>query len=184
MDNSSRAPLTYNVKRRTPEARGKSWIGTIFFGIGLLISSSLMLMMTLGSGSPFIVLGIVFWTKSNTSQNGTITFYDDRIVYHCRNEKFVLLPGQVSHVTQSGTLIKIVFSGKTLTLVSDRASEITRNVNAFISAYAGNNAAPQTAQAPANTQSISPDDIRKYKQLVDEGIITQEQFNEIIKKNA
>lgn len=201
MDNSSRAPLTYNVKRRTPEARGKSWIGTIFFGIGLLIFSSLMLMMTLGSGSPFasltgrsgaellfavpfIVLGIVFWTKSNTSQNGTITFYDDRIVYHCRNEKFVLLPGQVSHVTQSGTLIKIVFSGKTLTLVSDRASEITRNVNAFISAYAGNNAAPQTAQAPANTQSISPDDIRKYKQLVDEGIITQEQFDEIIKKNT
>lgn len=81
-------------------------------------------------------------------------------------------------------MIKIVFSGKTLTLVSDRATEITKNVNAFISAYS-NNEFMQTAPEPAaNTQSLSPEDIRKYKQLVDEGIITQEQFDEIIKRNT
>ncbi|MCR5805273.1 MAG: SHOCT domain-containing protein [Clostridia bacterium] len=201
MENTNQAPLTYAVKRRTPEARRKSWIGTAFFGIGLLYFAILMLLMTLGSGSPFssltggsglelffsvpfIVLGIVFWTKSNNSQNGTINFYNDKIVYHCRSEKYVLLPGQISHVSQSGTMIKIVFSGKTLTLVSDRATEITKNVNAFISAYS-NNEFMQTAPEPAaNTQSLSPEDIRKYKQLVDEGIITQEQFDEIIKRNT
>lgn len=206
MENTNTPRAVYNTKRRTPSARGKSWAGTLcfFFGaiaflgilaFGIIRSNEAILIWMLVSVVP-IVLGIVFWARSGVEQNGTISFYDDRIVHKCRNEVFEFFPGQISSVVQSGNVVKIVFAGKTLTFVSVQAAIITQNINAFISAYAPGNAgyaapaaapvaAPAAAPAPAAPAAPAVDkaeEIRKYKQLVDDGVISQEQFDAIIKK--
>lgn len=192
MDNQKNSPVTFNIKRRTPEARGKSWAGTLVFGFGLLIFAAALFlgvmriienMALMLIAVPFIVVGIVLWTKSNNAQNGTLTFHSDMIMYKCGSESFKMLPGQVTHVNQSGNQVRIIFAGKTLYIVSPDATQITHNVNAFMAAY--NNLAPQAAApapAPVQKSAPDPDEIRKYKQLVDEGIITQQQFDEILKK--
>ena len=76
--------------------------------------------------------------------------------------------------------------------MSNQAALITQNINAFIAAYVPGNAGyavPATsvapvapAPAPAAPVVDKAEEIRKYKQLVDEGVLTQEQFEEIVKK--
>lgn len=200
--NTAAPRATYRIKRRTPRARGLSWAGTILF---ILIIPAIFLAISLGRfftetqimlyiGGMFILvaLAIAFWIMSGVSQNGVLSFYDDRIVSVCGYEKFEMMPGQVSAAMQSGNVVKIVFSGKTLTLVSFQAAEIVSNVNAFIAAYSGavtGPAAPAAAPvaapvapAPAAPVVDKAEEIRKYKQLVDDGVISQEQFDAIIKK--
>lgn len=138
-----------------------------------------------------IVFSIVLWVKSNNEQRGTLTFYgsENRIVSRVMQEVIEIKPDQISEVLRNGNLVKIVFSGTTLTLVSDRAVDIVNAANEMIRVCKQNPPVyQQTAanripvQAPVQTQ-INPDEIRKYKQLVDDGIITQEQFDQIIKQN-
>ena len=202
MDNMI-APIVFRIKRRTPRARKLSWLATMLFAIGVFVVISIFfcgftipstadwILYLLIPAIAFFVFGIVFWTKSNNAQNATLAFYNDKIVYKGIGETIEMFPGQVSHAQQSGKVVKIVFSGKTLTIVSEQADDVTNNVNSFVSAYtnAAVAAAVQVpvatapAQASAPTPSLSPEDIRKYKQLVDDGVITQEQFDEILKKS-
>lgn len=211
----------FRTQRRTPSARGKSWAGTILFIliIPVTVIFSVLFYNNLNSFGGFIVvivpcamlaMAIVCWARSGIEQNGTLSFYDDRIVHICRQERFDMLPGQITSASYGGNVVKIVFSGKTLTLVSSQAAEIVQNVNAFISAYpfAGTNygapvapapmvpvatpmtpvAAPVAAPvAPAPAAPAAPvvdkaEEIRKYKQLVDDGVISQEQFDAIIQR--
>ena len=205
MENTNNPRAVYNTKRRTPSARGKSWAGTILvvFSVPTLIVMVYVLSASRGSAviafmipAVMLGLGIFFWVRSGIEQNGTISFYDNKIVHKCRNEVFELLPGQISSVAQSGNVVKVIFSGITLTFVSAQATQITQNINAFIAAYAPGNAgyavpaapvAPVAQPAPVVPAPAAPavdkaDEIRKYKQLVDDGVISQEQFDAIIKK--
>lgn len=205
MENTNNPRAVYNTKRRTPSARGKSWAGTILvvFSVPTLIVMVYVLSASRGSAviafmipAVLLGLGIFFWVRSGIEQNGTISFYDNKIVHKCRNEVFELLPGQISSVAQSGNVVKVIFSGITLTFVSAQATQITQNINAFIAAYAPGNAgyavpaapaAPAAqpvpvAPAPAAPAVDKAEEIRKYKQLVDDGVISQEQFDEIIKR--
>ena len=90
-----------------------------------------------------------------------------------------ILPGQVSSVLQDGYYVEITYSGKTLTIMSEKAPEITERVQNFINAYkySGNNTVKNSIDP-----LISAAKIREYKELVDEGIITQEQFDAIVAK--
>ena len=205
MENTNNPRAVYNTKRRTPSARGKSWAGTILvvFSVPTLIVMVYVLSASRGSAviafmipAVMLGLGIFFWVRSGIEQNGTISFYDNKIVHKCRNEVFELLPGQISSVAQSGNVVKVIFSGITLTFVSAQATQITQNINAFIAAYAPGNAgyavpaapvAPVAQPAPVVPAPAAPavdkaEEIRKYKQLVDDGVISQEQFDAIIKK--
>ena len=204
MENTNTPRAVYNTQRRTPSARGKSWAGTILFILLIPVTAVLVALLrgNLDGARGLIVviipaamlaLAIVFWARSGIEQNGTISFYDDRIVHKCRSEVFDIFPGQISSVSQSGNVVKIVFSGMTLTFVSAQAAMIVQNVNAFTAAYAPGNAgyaapaaapvaAPVAAPAPAAPAADKAEEIRKYKQLVDDGVISQEQFDAIIKK--
>ena len=202
MENTNNPRAVYNTKRRTPSARGKSWAGTLLVVFTLPALIVMVYVVSASRGSAVVAflipavmlgLGIFFWVRSGIEQNGTISFYDNKIVHKCRNEVFELLPGQISSVSQSGNVVKIVFSGKTLTFVSNQASMITQNINAFIAAYVPGNAgyavpaAPVAQAAPVAPTPAAPvvdkaEEIRKYKQLVDDGVISQEQFDAIIKK--
>ena len=202
MENTNNPRAVYNTKRRTPSARGKSWAGTLLVVFTLPALIVMVYVVSASRGSAVVAflipavmlgLGIFFWVRSGIEQNGTISFYDNKIVHKCRNEVFELLPGQISSVSQSGNVVKIVFSGKTLTFVSNQASMITQNINAFIAAYVPGNAgyavpaAPVAQAAPVAPAPAAPvvdkaEEIRKYKQLVDDGVISQEQFDAIIKK--
>ena len=206
--NTAAPRATYRIKRRTPRARGLSWAGTILFILTIPaifsaivfgpFSTDTQIMIYFGGIFILFALAIAFWIMSGVSQNGVLSFYDDRIVSSCGYEKFEMMPGQVSAAMQSGNVVKIVFSGRTLTLVSFQAAEIVSNVNAFIAAYSGavtGPAAPAAAPvaapvapvaaapaAPAAPVVDKAEEIRKYKQLVDDGVISQEQFDAIIKK--
>lgn len=110
----------YYTKRRTPSARGKSWVGTLLF---IFSFPALFVLAAMNAGRSALLIpgimilgGIIFWIISGVEQNGTISFYDNKIVHKCRREVFELYPGQVSSVSQSGKVVKIIFSGKTLLL--------------------------------------------------------------------
>lgn len=202
MDNSNEQPDIFFIRRKTPRARGLSWGGTIFFGAGLLTSGYFWLMTqrypnmsgttTFRFGifiALFFLCAIIMWVASSKAQNGTISISDERISCKCERTFLDIMPGQVSSVTRYDDLVKIVFCGKTLTIRSEKAAQIEDRVKDFISAYKyfGNlvnvNSTPIVVQkAEPKEDSISADKIREYKQLVDDGIITQEQFDQIIEK--
>ena len=202
MDNNNEQPDIFFIRRRTPRARGLSWGGTIFFGAGLLTSGYYWLMtqrytnmseVTMFRFGIFIALfficAILMWVASSKAQNGTISISDELISCKCERTFLDIMPGQVSSVTRYDDVVKIVFCGKTLTIRSEKAPQIEDRVKDFISAYkySGNsvNAVPVPVAVPkaeSKNEQLSADKIREYKQLVDDGIISQEQFDQIIEK--
>ena len=68
-----------------------------------------------------------------------------------------------------------------MTIKSEKAPKITEKVQDFISAYEYSG---KPNVSVSSTSNISADKIREYKQLVDDGIITQEQLNEACKKGG
>lgn len=127
----------------------------------------------------FFLIAIILWVASKKAQRGTISFYKDKISCICERTFVDLMPGQISSVQREGDVVQIFYLASTLTIKSEKASQITARVQDFISEYKYSSNKPVGEKAPA---TVSADKIREYKQLVDDGIITQEQFDEIIKK--
>jgi len=122
---------------------------------------------------------------SNRKQKGKLLFYDDRLSYVAAKElspsnpsSITILPEQVSSIQPIGdNMIKIIYLGQTLCVISEQAAEIHQRITEMTKQS-------DPTQNSKSTDAISAEDIRKYKQLVDDGIISQEQFDEIIKKNT
>ena len=87
-------------------------------------------------------------------------------------------------------IIKIVFGRTTLPLDTRQAREIANKLNEFIAAHpypvytaypVNAMPAPAPVQAPAAPPArLNPEEIRGYRKLVEDGVITEEQFNKII----
>lgn len=195
--------LKFIVFRRVARARWKTPVGIVMLvsGISLAIAGVITFALAvkvapkneLGPLLPGIfmimvaliigIIGIIILSEGKR-QPGTIIFSNDKISYNCQNEMIDFLPGQITSAHQNGNIVSIVFQGKTLEVAADQASMIVQNINAFISAHqAAQAVSAAPAAAPAHS-SISADEIRKYKQLVDDGVISQEQFEEIVRKNT
>jgi len=137
----------------------------------------------------FFICAVLMWVASSKTQNGTISISDERISCKCERTFLDIMPGQVSSVTRYKNIVKIEFGGQTLTIRSEKASQIEDRVKDFISAYRYSgklvNAVPVPKTVPktgSKNEQLSTDKIREYKQLVDDGIISQEQFDQIIEK--
>ena len=127
----------------------------------------------------FFIIAIILWVASKNAQRGTISFYKDKISCRCERTFVDLMPGQISSVQRDGDVVKIFYLASTLTIKSDKASRITARVQNFISEFKYSSNKSVGEKAPV---TVSADKIREYKQLVNDGIISQEQFDEIIKK--
>lgn len=202
MDNSNAQPDIFIIRRKTPRSRGFSWGGTVSFGACLAVSAQLCyysLTFRDISGANafrfgilialFFVIAIILWVVSSKSQNGTLSISDELISCKCERNFLDIMPGQVTSVTRYDDIVKIAFSGKTLTVKSEKASQIEDRVKDFISAYRYSGNLVTTVPTPvavrkteSQNELISADKIREYKKLVDDGIISQEQFDQIIEK--
>ena len=181
----------FEITRRTPRARAFSWIGTALFGFCLCCSAqvvflfisetshkNLMIRFVIAAVVAF-VFAICFWITSHQAQKGTITISNDKISCKCERALVEMMPEEVTSVQREGDEIIIYFSRRKLVIKSDKASQIENRVKDFISAY------KYSDRSTAKTESqgiVSADKIREYKQLVDDGIISQEQFDQIINK--
>ncbi len=202
MDVVKTGPEVFEITRRTPRARALSWVGTGLFVTDLLFSypfvsyftglrvkfldvfkfktiTDVVIYRWSVFAILFLLLAIILWTASHKAQQGTISFCDDRIICKCERSTIEFLPGQISSVNRNDNVVKINFVGRTLTIKSEKAPRITEKVQDFISAYEYSG---RPNVSVSSTSNISADKIREYKQLVDDGIITQEQFDAIIKK--
>lgn len=208
MENTNSKPLEFVVFRRNPRDGWK-----VPVGIGLIITgiiqSLLMVYIAYVAQLEFlsgvagiailvsvilIVTGILIAAESG-QKTGSIVIDQNQIRYQCKKEKIVFLPGQITSVLQEGNVVSIAYQGKTLKVVVPKAAELVSNINAFIEACPANNtqvSAPNASndvgkQGEVETQPVNildPVTIREYKKLVDDGVISQEQFEEIVRKNT
>ena len=205
-ESGNEAVAVYDVIRRL-----KGSVAKIIFGIVLIVTSVICAIVMafvsykmVKDGNIFRVfllwaLLVVFfalgpWLLSNRKQVGKLLFYNDRLSYISARDFFLhnppsitILPEQISSVMQEGNnMIKIIYLGQTLCVVSEQATEIHRRVSEMSKKSDSNqvDGNQSTTKNSNNKDTISAEDIRKYKQLVDDGIISQEQFDEIIKKNT
>lgn len=208
MENTNSKPLEFVVFRRNPRDGWK-----VPVGIGLIITgiiqSLLMVYIAYVAQLEFlsgvagiailvsvilIVTGILIAAESG-QKTGSIVIDQNKIRYQCKKEKIVFLPGQITSVLQEGNVVSIAYQGKTLKVVVPKAAELVSNINAFIEACPANNtqvSAPNASndvgkQGEVETQPVNildPVTIREYKKLVDDGVISQEQFEEIVRKNT
>jgi hypothetical protein len=203
MDTYDVKPEIYKIKRRTARARALSWVGTGFFVLDLVVLYLLVPIILshevdfrnlLYFENPldvevfrkcifaalFFFIAVILWTASFNAQQGTIAFYnEEKITCRCERAFIDILPGQVTSVQQDGDVVRIMYMNRTLTIQSENASQIKERVQDFISAYkySGNNTVNNSIDP-----LISAAKIREYKELVDEGIITKEQFDAIVSK--
>ena len=209
MENTNSKPLEFVVFRRNPRDGWKVpvGIGLIVTGIvqALLLGYIAYVGVGIGMGSGIvgiiiivslilIVTGILIAAESG-QKTGSIVIDQNQIRYQCKKEKIVFLPGQITSVLQEGNVVSIAYQGKTLKVIVPKAAELVSNINAFIEAYPANNtqvSAPNVPndagkQGEIETQPVNildPVTIREYKKLVDDGVISQEQFEEIVRKNT
>ncbi len=127
----------------------------------------------------FFILAIILWVASKNAQRGTIMFFDDRISCKCERTFVDLMPGQISSVRREANVVKITYLASTLTIKSDKAALIADRVQNYVNEH---KFSVNKTDIENDSITVSPEKIREYKQLVEEGIITQDQFDEIIKK--
>ncbi|MBR6987694.1 MAG: hypothetical protein IKH82_06465 [Clostridiales bacterium] len=206
MENKNEPVAVYNVRRHTPSATGNKGCGTIFFAAAILLVI-LFVFALINKIDPILkkalmyflisavlaLIGFLIFLYTNVSWSGTLKFYNDRIEYRLNNgrEQFTILPGQLSKIVLvNNGIIKIVFGRTTLPLDTRQAREIADKLNEFIAAHpypvytaypVNAMPAPAPVQAPAAPPArLNPEEIRGYRKLVEDGVITDEQFNKII----
>ena len=208
MENTNSKPLEFVVFRRNPREGWK-----VPVGIGLIVTGIVQALL-LGyiayvaqleflSGVAgiailvsviLIVTGILIAAESG-QKTGSIVIDQNQIRYQCKKEKIVFLPGQITSVLQEGNIVSSAYQGKTLKVVVPKATELVSNINAFIEASPANDTQVSVynvtndagQQGGIETQPVNildPVTIREYKKLVDDGVISQEQFEEIVRKNT
>ena len=196
-------PQSFDIKRRTPGARAKLIIGRIAIVVSFLLIAVFVAIVSsgaagegvafipLGIAAPVIVVGIVLCASSNNSMNGTMTFLKDKAIYQCGDERFEILPDKITAAHRSYEKVLIVFSGIKLRIVSEQAPEIMHCLDIMVNPSDRSEAeeAPDAADRdePTSTERaalIDPNILREYKKLVDEGVLSQEQFDEIVRKNT
>lgn len=75
------------------------------------------------------------------------------------------MPGQITSVLREGNIVRILYLGKTLTIKSEKASQIKDRVQDFISAYKySGNTKPNLTNASVNDDKIA----EEQKQLINE----------------
>lgn len=196
-------PQSFDIKRRTPGARAKLIIGRIAIVVSFLLIAVFVAIVSsgaagegvafipLGIAAPVIIVGIVLCASSNNSMNGTMTFLKDKAIYQCGDERFEIIPDKITAAHRSYEKVLIVFSGIKLRIVSEQAPEIMHCLDVMVNPSDRSEAeeAPDAADRdePTSTERaalIDPNILREYKKLVDEGVLSQEQFDEIVRKNT
>ena len=189
-------PKIFEISRLTPRARGLSWGGTAFFGFCLLSLGFLLKFMYSGPSSEKVLLflgsfsavcfiiALILWVASSNAQKGTLSISKDRISCRCIKNFIDIKPEEITSVERTGNVVDILYSGKTLTLKSNKASQMTIRLNEIIAAH--QHPEKQIFAVPHHKtngeEKVSEDKIREYKALVEEGLITQAQFEAIIER--
>ena len=199
MSTHNEDPEIYAITRRTPRSIGLSWCGTISFIISLIsafflgrfyferVISDVFAIQWCIFTSLFFIVGIVFWKASSNAKYGTLLIFDDKISCRCERTIVDIKPDQISSFDQDGKIVYIIYSGKTLSIQSKEPSALVRRLNEYLDEYKHpkdqiSEAAETEMESDTASEPISPDKIREYKQLVDDGLITQAQYDAIIER--
>jgi len=201
MSSHNEEPEIYAITRRTPRSIGLGWGGTVLFMIGLIsafflgwfyfvriISDVFAIQWCIFTGL-FLILGIILWRASANAEYGTLLIFDDKVSCRCERTIVDIKPDQITSVYRYRKNVFIVFSGKTLSIHPEEPSALVRRLNEYVDEYnhpeeyIDEETEPETElESDTESEPISPDKIREYKQLVDDGLITQAQYDAIIER--
>ena len=206
----------FEVTRRIRGSKAKSIVGFILFVFGLAFVLGLISFACSGGTDSglivcFIILtvlsfviGAVLQTKK--SEEGTLTFYPDKIVFSGNKTKLELYVSEISVAQKKADVLKIVAANTTLVVIADQADEIALKIRELLHTADGDDSVSVTEQTSevdteqpqgneeeessvpspkadaASTPAEKAEALREYKKLVDEGVLTKEQFDEIVKK--
>lgn len=203
----------FEVTRRIRGSKAKSIVGFVLFIFGLAFLIGLISLACSGSAdSGLIVCFIILTTLSfiigavlqtRKSEEGTLTFYPDKIVFSGNKTKMELYASEIRVAQKKADVLKIVAANTTLVVIADQAEAIALKIRELLHTADGDDGVTATEQTPeidneqpqenaeeessteadtASTPAEKADALREYKKLVDEGVLTQEQFEEIVKK--
>ena len=203
----------FEVNRRIRGSKAKSIVGFVLFIFGLAFLIGLISLACSGSAdSGLIVCFIILTTLSfiigavlqtRKSEEGTLTFYPDKIVFSGNKTKMELYASEIRVAQKKADVLKIVAANTTLVVIADQAEAIALKIRELLHTADGDDGVTATEQTPeidneqpqenaeeessteadtASTPAEKADALREYKKLVDEGVLTQEQFEEIVKK--
>lgn len=199
MSENKTDPEVFEVKRQIKGSNTRGLIGFIFFVLGII---SIVLLVTIatktGAGSGiiaffssliiiFFIIGSVLQIKS--SENGELMFQQDIMIYKNAKQSIEIHPKDIKVAQRKGELIKIVAAGRTIVFTSDKSEAIADKIRCFLDTETDDDNVELDAvdsKTLVNTDEKTPaqkaDSLREYKKLVDDGVITQEQFDEFVKK--
>lgn len=178
-NNAIEKPLSFPANRNCGTAvRLKIW-GWILTPIsGFFLFIALISLGALGTKNSWWIvfpligfaIGIFAFVDSGLVQKGTIYISKDEVFYRGRAGNVKINTNDISAVQLSGSRVNIIHNGGHLSLSSWSSGKISEEIS-------------KRSKITRNGVSQSnADEIRKYKELLDIGAITQEQYNNVLKK--
>ena len=209
-------PNSFEVTRILRGSKAKSIVGFFLFINGLANVIFLVTMAcTAGADAGLVVLFVTISSLSfivgaalqvKKSEEGTLTFYPDKMVFSGTINKLELYASEISVAQKKADVLKIVAARTTLVITAVRAEDIALKIREMLHTADGDDSVAATEQ-PSDTEDVQPveaapekpaepsitdvsastpaekaEALREYKKLVDEGVLTKEQFDEIVKK--
>lgn len=195
-NNKSGPSITFAVNRRSAGTLITKIIGIISCVIGAPFAYAFFIAMSdtwsshtaaiilLIIAAAFIGFGVFFIIRSHKLQNGSLTINDEKVTYLGRGGKIDIGIGRITSVHQNGQRVSIVYNGGHLSFASNRAYNIVDELNKRVTIVSPSPQPTYSARQQVKSEPVigKADEIKKYKELLDSGAITQEQYDSIIKK--
>lgn len=152
-----------------------SFYGLYFnFEIGLVVALT---------GVALLTIGIIMFVRSFKNIYGTITI-GDRVMYDLNHRKIDIDIDKISSVRQNGTATYISYNGGQLSFHSYKPEKISYEIGKRQKKKTQQvvQTIPEYPTRGAILFSSNADEIKKYKELLDSGALTKEQYDALIQK--
>lgn len=174
----------YGIYQHDPDYQKNKKIGFILIGAGCLtfiiswfFAWFIMIIATL----VLVAFAVVMFRRALTNVNGELTVSDKMVCYQLHGITTKMELDKISSIEQKNDEIKLFYRGAEHVFYSASASSIVSCIN---EKRMINTSSYNVNPVITNEQHITSkaDEIKKYKELLDSGALTQEQYNIMINK--
>lgn len=173
--------VTFDIFQRIRGAKANKIVGTITIIGGAIWT---LFMLSLGTEGVMkyavllsfliVVIGIIMIIRSFSKIYGKLIVDQNEVHYQLGSKRMDFSMAKIVSVTQNGTVVSIKANGSRVAFESSDATQIVSEINLRIK--------KSGEQPTEKTEFSNADEIVKYKDLLDTGAITQEQYTALVNK--
>ena len=179
------------------EAKSKLTVGKIFYILAIVVFAAIVFFITLGSitgGDPawmlkryagliaadvIVCVVLVLVGVATSKKSAKITVYEQKVIAETASGKRVELPISQISTVGTGTFKRITLATSSGTIsISDipNRDEVYACISTLLEANRSNAVSKVAAEIKPVVQISNADELKKYKELLDTDVITQEEF--------